>query len=84
MTSSDYLVCPAVDADCPPAHGGCRCMCHRVRGVVHCIPCCHPSTLEKDLREDWAVINTLLDTENKNDKEDQGIPDRDAEKDSDT
>jgi len=26
----------------PPAYGGCTCSCHRVLGIVHIAPCCHP------------------------------------------
>lgn len=28
----------------PVAHNGCACVCHRVPGVMHCFPCCAPST----------------------------------------
>lgn len=30
------------ESGCPPAYGGCRCRCHTHRGVLHCVPCCHP------------------------------------------
>lgn len=26
----------------PLAHGGCTCSCHRVPGITHFAPCCHP------------------------------------------
>jgi hypothetical protein len=28
----------------PKAYGDCSCVCHRVPGVYHCAPCCHPKT----------------------------------------
>ena len=28
---------------CPTAHNGCKCMCHTVPGVMHCVPCCYPT-----------------------------------------
>lgn len=26
----------------PEAHNGCRCNCHTIPGVRHCVPCCSP------------------------------------------
>lgn len=38
--------------DCPPAYGGCTCSCHRMPGVMHCVPCCRPSPGEPEV---WPV-----------------------------
>lgn len=32
-------------AGCPKAYGDCRCDCHRMEGVHHFLPCCHPAAL---------------------------------------
>lgn len=28
----------------PKAHDGCKCQCHVVPGIMHCVPCCHPTS----------------------------------------
>ncbi len=70
--------------NCPPAYGDCKCRCHSIEGVKHCIPCCYASKFESSLFDDWLFINKILDEEKFNNEKDQTISGRDAKEDSDT
>lgn len=47
---------PSDQGDLPRAYGSCTCVCHRQRGVMHCVPCCYPEA-KLDL---LAVTKTFL------------------------
>jgi hypothetical protein len=39
-----------------PAHGGCRCICHSIPGIMHFQECCHPQTHRERARDGAETI----------------------------
>jgi hypothetical protein len=48
---------PINHEDCTPGYGGCTCMCHRIPGVRHVMPCCYPSEREKAFYEEEGLYH---------------------------
>lgn len=46
------------DPPIPKAYGGCGCICHRMAGVKHCVPCCYPG---KD--DNWLGSEPIMPLE---------------------
>ena len=47
---------------CPPAYGGCRCLCHHSPGVAHVGPCCTPEGEPRGmLPEVWGAKSKAIE-----------------------
>lgn len=47
-------------SELPVAHNNCACPCHRVPGVMHCIPCCQPAPAALTVSSAIGLLEDLV------------------------